>query len=355
MNLVLKLLFVLILLFSYCVLAQNSSSTNQNKESNSNRTSILLPDNFILNSGFDFSYHPKKNFSAMARPSVFVNSERPLNDGTSWRTYSDINFLRLSSMVGVVGSVNTAAYLYVRKVWYTEQTTGFHSLEFIHDWNKYQQMDKFGHFMDAYFSSDLTGKIYRWSGVSGNTSVWMGALTGWLWMLEIEISDAFMAEWGFSWGDMLTNTVGSGFYILQQFNYNALGGIQPKISWHKSEAWKEKRYNKNPQSLIDDYEGITFWLAVNPHHYFPESWKDSYPQWLAPLGIAFGVSAKNIASFPWAGYKEYFIGLDIDLRKLPIGDDWPFFKFIKSEVNFLRMPLPTIRFSPKETWIGFYF
>ncbi len=61
-------------------------------------------------------------------------------------------------------------------------------------------------------------------------------------MLEIEVSDAFMAEWGFSWGDMLANTAGSAFYVLQQFNYDALGGIHPKFSWHKSEAWKEMRY-----------------------------------------------------------------------------------------------------------------
>jgi len=103
------------------------------------------------------------------------------------------------------------------------------------------------------------------------------------------------------------------------------------------------------------YEGMTFWVTVNPHHYFPDSWKSSYPDWLAPLGIAIGQSAKNIAGNPWGGYKEYFVGLDIDLRKIPVGDDSDLFRFIKSEFNFLRLPLPTIRFSPSGTWIGFYF
>jgi hypothetical protein len=286
---------------------------------------------------------------------TLINGERQLVDGTIWRTYSDIDYLRLSSMIGLMATMNTVAYLYQRKVWYTENTTVFHTLEFMQDWNKYQQMDKFGHFSDAYFTSDLAGKIYRWSGFSGNTSVWLGALSGWAWMLEIEVSDAFMAEWGFSWGDMLANTLGSAFYVLQQFNYDALGGLHPKFSWHKSEAWKEMRYHKDPKAFFEDYEGMTFWLTINPHHYFPESWKKDYSQWLAPLGLAVGVSAKNIGIYPWGGYKEYFVGLDVDLRKLPIWDDWTFFKFVKSEVNFLRLPLPTIRFSPKGTWFGFYF
>lgn len=354
-NLITKILFVLLLATFSSSFSQDSTNSSTIKSIYSLASTMHLSDDITQNLFNKIIEPHNKTNLAMASKPIFVNSEIPLNDGTSWRTYSDINYFRLSSMLGLMAATNAVAYMYQRNVWYTEETTVFHSLEFMKDWNKYQQMDKFGHFSDAYFTSDLSGKIYRWSGISGNSSVWLGAFTGWLWMLEIELSDAFMAEWGFSWGDMFANTVGSGFYVLQQFNYDALGGIHPKFSWHKSEAWSEMRYNKDPQALIEDYEGMTFWLTVNPHHYFPESWKNSYSQWLAPLGLAFGVSAKNIASYPWAGYKEYFIGLDIDLAKLPILDESSFLKFIKSEVNFLRLPLPTIRITSKGTWFGFYF
>ena len=355
MNLVSKILPVFFLIASNYAFAQDSTISNSYLRTYSSASSLLLAEEISpLLSDYSIIQLEKSKPEIASQP-TFINSERPLIDGTTWRTNSDINYLRLSSMIGVMATANTVAYLYQRKVWYTQETTVFHSLEFINDWNKYQQMDKFGHFEDAYFTSDLAGKIYRWSGFSGNTSVWLGALSGWFWMLEIEVSDAFMAEWGFSWGDMLANTLGSAFYVLQQHNYDALGGIHPKFSWHTSEAWKEDKYNKDPQAFFEDYEGMTFWLTVNPHHYFPESWKKDYPQWLAPLGLAFGVGAKEIARYPWGGYKEYFIGLDVDLRKLPIWDDWGFFKFVKSEVNFLRLPLPTIRFSPSGTWIGFYF
>lgn len=311
------------------------------------KTSHLLDDKKYLAAG--------KNRVEMAGLPVFLNSEKQMIDGTNWKLYSDINYTRFFSVLGMMAAVDLAAYLYQREVWYREETTVFHALDFVEDMNKWQYMDKFGHFTDAYFVSDLSSKAYRWSGISGSSSVWFGALTGWLWLLQIEISDGFMAEWGFSWGDMLANTLGSGFFVLQQFNYEALGGIHPKFSWHKSDAWKEGRYYRDPGGLIEDYEGMTFWLAVNFHHYFPDSWKKDYPEWLAPLGLAVGYGAKGIAGNPWGGRKEIFIGLDIDLRKIPLGDDSGFLRFLKSEFNFIRLPLPTVRFSESGVWFGLYF
>lgn len=353
MHFIKKILPVYLLIICSVVFAQDSTNSNVYLQNYSAASTVTVPDYVPLS--LQLLNIPLENEQEFASKPIFINSERPLIDGTSWKTNSDIDYLRLSSMIGLMVTMNTIAYMYQRNVWYTEETTVFHSLEFMNDWNKYQQMDKFGHFSDAYFTGDLAGKIYRWSGFSGSTSVWLGALSGWLWMLEIEVSDAFMAEWGFSWGDLLANTAGSAFYILQQFNYDALGGIHPKVSWHKSEAWKEMRYHKDPKAFFEDYEGMTFWLTVNPHHYFPNSWKKNYPAWLAPLGLAFGVSAKDIGIYPWGGYKEYFVGLDVDLRKLPIWGDSNIMKFIASEVNFLRLPMPTIRFSSQGTWFGFYF
>jgi hypothetical protein len=279
----------------------------------------------------------------------------PMIDGTYWREESDLDYGRLFTVFGGILTIDMIAYMYQREVWYREETTVFHTLDFSNDMKKWQYMDKIGHFVDAYFVSDLTSKMYRWSGLSGNSSVWYGALTGWLWTLQIEISDGFMAEWGFSWGDLLANTLGAGFFVLQQFNYDLLGGIHPKISWHKSDAWKQNEYYRDPGGLIEDYEGITFWLAVNFHHYVPDKWKEDYPKWLAPLGIAFGYSAKGIAGNPWGGRNELFVGMDIDLRKIPFLDDWDLFKFVKSELNFIRLPLPTIRISQSGVWYGFYF
>ncbi|HEY7751756.1 MAG TPA: DUF2279 domain-containing protein [Ignavibacteriaceae bacterium] len=283
------------------------------------------------------------------------DSEIRMIDGTYWRTNSDINSGRFWGIMGGILAIDIAAMIYQSNVWYHEGTTDFHTLDFSDDMNKWQYMDKIGHFTNAFFTSDLSGKLYRWAGMSGENSIYYGALTGWLFLLQIEIYDGFMKGWGFSWGDLLANTFGSGFYLLQQFNYDLLGGIHPKFSYHMSEAYKENRYWQDP-GVIEDYEGMTFWLAVNPHHYFSENLKKDYPQWLAPFGIALGYTVKDIASNPYGGYGEFLVGLDIDVRKIPIGDDADWFRFFKSELNFLRMPLPAVKFSPDGTiWYGLYF
>ena len=276
-------------------------------------------------------------------------------DGTYWRTYSDINIPRFAAVLGSMVLIDAIVQKKQSEYWYTKETTKFHSVDFSLDFDRYKQMDKLGHFTDAYFVSDLTAKAYRWSGVSGSSSVWLGALTGWLWTLQIEFYDAHSPKWGWSWGDILANTIGSGFFVLQQFNYDMLGGIQPKFSYHLSEEWEKYGSNKFGNNLILDYSGMTFWITVNPHHYFPESWKKEFSEWLAPLGIAFGFGVNGVIFNSLEGERELYIGLDIDLRKIPLGDDSGLLKFLKSEFNFIRLPLPAVRITPSGVWYGLYF
>jgi len=353
-------LFTLFLFFTFCTQAQTSlSDSTSTKSYIPPLFSIAKKNSFALNNSLinnDLVTPPIRGpVWEKAKSPVFLNEERQMIDGTYWRTNTDLNYARMFTIIGGVLAVDLIAYLYQREVWYREPTTKFHTVNFDKDMASWQFMDKIGHFVDAYFASDLTSKLYRWAGVSGTGSVWYGALTGFLWTLQIEISDGFMEGWGWSWGDFIFNTLGSGFFVLQQYFYDELGGIQPKFSWHKSDAWKENRYYRDVTALIEDYEGMTFWLTVNPHHYFPKSLKKSYPEWLAPLSIAVGYGAKEVASNIRGGYHEVFIGLDLDLRKIPIGDDSGLFKFIKSELNFLRLPMPTVRVYPSGIWYGFYF
>ena len=353
-------LLTLFLFSAFCTKAQIPLSDSTSTKpfipplfSIAKKTNDALNINLINADSYSLHNHP--NILGKANRPLFINEERRMIDGTYWRTNTDLNSTRFITIAAGVLAVDVIGYIYQRDVWDTRPTSKFHTVNFDKDMRSWQFMDKIGHFVDAYFASDLSSKLYRWAGVSGTASVWYGALTGFLWTLQIEISDGFMKEWGWSWGDFIFNTLGSGFFVLQQFFYDELGGIQPKFSWHKSDAWKENRYYKPVTALIEDYEGMTFWLTVNPHHYFPKSWKKDYPEWLAPLGIAVGYSAKQVASNIRGGYNEVFVGLDIDLRKIPIGDDSDLVKFIKSELNFLRMPLPTIRISPSGIWYGFYF
>jgi hypothetical protein len=278
-----------------------------------------------------------------------------LEDGTSWNFDSDLNSTRLFTMLGLVSAVDIVGYYRLKDLQYHWPTTKFHTTNFELDLKIYQQMDKYGHFLHAYFASNFTSKMYRWVGLSGESSIWLGTLTGWLWILQIEIADGFFEAWGFSWNDLIANTIGSGFSALQQLYPDELGGIQPKLSYTTSEALKERRYNNGANSMIDDYEGITWWLGVNVYHYLPGKIQQNYPDWLKPFGFAIGQSAKGIANNPHAGEREILIGLDFDLRKLPYGDENGLIRFLKSELNFIRLPLPAVKITPHGVWYGLYF
>ncbi|MDO8550099.1 MAG: DUF2279 domain-containing protein [Ignavibacteria bacterium] len=278
-----------------------------------------------------------------------------LNDGTTWRYKSEFDQAKLIGMASVVLTIDAIGYSRLKELWYDWPTTKFHSINFSDDFEKYKWMDKYGHFLHAYFASGLFSKGYRWAGMSGENSILYGSLSGWLWMLQIEIADGFFEQWGFSWGDLIANTVGAGFSALQQIYPETLGGIQPKISYHISDALKERKYNNGAKSIIDDYEGMTFWLGVNAYHYMPENIQKNYPEWLKPFGLAIGHSAKGIANSPQGGEREIFIGLDYDLRKLPLGDESSLIRFLKNELNIIRLPLPAVKITPHGVWYGLYF
>ena len=334
----------------------DNSIHNDSKKTNTPMYSLAFKKSFKVENN---AHNSQKLFNPVSFNDKIKNENNLDNyqmiDGTYWRNESDINSTRLYSILGTMLAIDLIAYNMQRIVWRQNHLTGFHSINWWVDVHNYQRMDKIGHFTDAYFVSDLTAKAYRWCGLSGESSIWYGALTGWVWMLEIEISDGLFADWGFSWLDLSANTVGSGFFVLQHYFPEVLGGIHPKFSYHVSPAWREKKYVKNPRAFIEDYEGMTFWLAINPHHYFPESWKKDFPNWLAPLGIAVGYGAAEIASSPQFGKPIWYFSLDLDLRKIPIGDDSGIIRFIKSELNFLKFPMPTVRVTPGEVWYGLYF
>jgi len=380
----LKILFIIFLAFSnsYSIAKSsfNITPADTSRHQNKNNSSDTLYSNQTLKLRYNLSTNSNKITLAklhsspniynslkertVSTPLSYKVEELPenktileyqLEDGTYWRNQTDMHYGRFFSIMGGIVMVDLFAFNQLRHIWDQENMTTMHSMNWWNDVHNYQRMDKLGHFTDAYFVSDLTSKLYRWSGISGNESVWYGALTGWLWMFQIEISDGFFADWGFSWLDLSANTIGSGFFVLQHYFPEVLGGLHPKISYHVSSKWQNRLYVKNPKAFIDDYEGMTFWMAINPYHYFPDSWKRGFPKWLAPLGIAVGYGAEGIAENPQFGRPQWYVGFDIDLRKIPLGDESGFFKFLKSELNFIRLPLPTIRITPSGIWYGFYF
>lgn len=295
------------------------------------------------------------NAAALTKPSPESDLYEPsLDDGTPWTRSTNLKPLRLGVIIAGFVIGDAIGFSKIADMQYNTETSSFHFHEFRRDIQEYKQMDKIGHFVEAYFISYLSSKIYRWSGFSAKKSILFGSLTGLLWMTQIEVTDGFFKAWGFSYIDYTMNILGAGYSALQQLYPEQLKAYRFKVSYWPSEAYKNKEYSTVSQSMLDDYEGFTWWFAVNLHDAMPKRWQNSYPKWLAPWGLSVGYGVQNIAKDIFSGQREIFIGLDFDITKIPTGDSGVL-KFTKDMLNFVHLPLPAVRITPSVIFYGFYF
>jgi uncharacterized protein YfiM (DUF2279 family) len=138
--------------------------------------------------------------------------------------------LRLGIVSAGLISGYSATSVYLASAWYSDyEQSGFHVFN---DWYGWRQHDKFGHLFTAYFESKWVGDLYRWSGLSQKKSRWIGFAGGMLFQTTVELMDGFSEAWGWSWGDIAFNTIGSGAYLGQEMMWNEQR-IVFKLSTHR--------------------------------------------------------------------------------------------------------------------------
>src|SRR5436190_11398693 len=111
-----------------------------------------------------------------------------------------------------IGAVNVVGYggslIILSNTWYKNYPhTSFHTFNDVGEW---LQVDKFGHGWTAYNTGRVSAAMWRWAGLSQKQSAIIGGLSGAVYLTVIEFLDAHSAQWGWSWGDMTANIVGSG-------------------------------------------------------------------------------------------------------------------------------------------------
>ena len=281
-------------------------------------------------------------------------ARRSISDGTIWRTESDVRRGRMYAVAGVIVAADVAGIYKLASSWYESPHSAFHFHSFDLDSRGYKQQDKFGHAMSSYYLTTTSAQAYRWAGLSWRRSVWTGAATASAGLLQVEIADGFHENWGFSLLDLGANTFGAALAVAQQLDPHTFGGIRMKISYRPSEAFRDGLYPPYSDTMVDDYEGQIFWMAANVHGVLPVSWRSGFPGWLQPFGVAVGHSASGIANDVFGGERQLFLALDLDLSKIPVGDN-RFLQFLRSQANFIHLPLPGIRFSQHGPVFGFFF
>ena len=253
------------------------------------------------------------------------------------------------------GAITIGSLVFLNQAWYSEYNTGkFH---FFDDNKEWLQMDKAGHVYTTYQTSRLMMEAFNWAGYSKKQKLIIGGGIGFAYMTAIEVMDGFSRGWGYSWGDQLSDVIGSGIAITQQAYWNEQR-IQLKFSYAKSglAKYNPSLLGKNDYSqILKDYNGQTYWLSINPSTFITKT--NKFPKW---LNVAFGYSAygmlgghfnqiiavdKNGNVLRYDRQRRFYFSLDVDLTRIKTKSKA--LKGLFSLVNVLKFPAPAIQFSDK--------
>lgn len=277
-----------------------------------------------------------------------------------WTPSDTLNRPRLHTLGGVGGGVAVGSLAGLYTVWYSDYPqSSFHG---INDFPNWHYMDKMGHALTTYSIGQNFYSFLRWTGLDERQSIWYGGLTGWTYLAAVEVMDGFSDGWGFSTGDLLFNTAGSGLFIGQQL-YWGEQRIQMKFGYHRTNF---PQYNTAllgngwTEEWLKDYNGQTYWLSVNPASFMSEdTW---WPQWLniaggygatgmigAEVNPMIGSDGQPLPAF--ARGSQYYLSLDIDLTRIPVKND--FLRGLFRVINVIKIPAPTLEY--RTTDERFYF
>ena len=81
---------------------------------------------------------------------------------------------------------------------------------------KYGGADKLGHMYATYLWSLGFSSLFEYWGMSKDQSLIYGPLTSWIFQGMMELGDSFSSSEGFSYEDLIMNTVGAGFYYVRE-------------------------------------------------------------------------------------------------------------------------------------------
>ena len=266
-----------------------------------------------------------------------------------------LNKKRQNSLFITEAVLASGALIGLNQLWYADYPkSDFH---FINDNSEWMQMDKLGHLYSSYHIGRFGAEALNWSGASKKNQLIYGASLGFVFLTAVEVMDGFSEEWGASMGDVIANASGTALYVSQELIWNEQR-ITPKFSFHTTEYANYRPDllgSTMPEQTLKDYNGQTYWFSANLHSF---SKKSKIPKW---LNVALGYGAegligenddKNILIFPIKPekYRQFYLSLDLDLTK--INTKSHFLKTIFSVLNTVKIPAPTLEYSPQR---GFKF
>jgi uncharacterized protein YfiM (DUF2279 family) len=266
-----------------------------------------------------------------------------------------LNLNRKNAVFISEATLGAVALVGLNQLWYADYPRS--NFRFINDNADWLQMDKIGHFYSTYHLGRFGSEMLQWSGATKKQQLIYGSSLGLAFLTVVEVFDGFSEEWGASPGDVVANAAGTGLYVSQELLWKEQR-ITPKFSFHLTD-YASKRPDvlgsNLPERIIKDYNGQTYWLSVNLHSFFKQS---KIPKWLN-LAVGYGADGMlsgngentTLAALDSAQRsRQFYLSVDLDLTKIETKSH--FLKTFFSVFNSLKIPAPTLEYTPRESFKG---
>ena len=241
--------------------------------------------------------------------------------------------------------------------WYTGEKVPLHWFNDLPEW---QQLDKCGHFWGAFQESRGAVDMLRWASLSEKKAIWYGSFFGFVLQSPIEIFDGRDPQYGASASDLAANFLGSVGVLSQQLLWHDIR-LMPKWSFHLT-PYAAQRPNvlgrTGAERFLKDYNGQTYWLCADVGAFLKPG--NRYPRWLQP---AFGYGGEDMvynddgtnAAKDLRPHRQFFLSLDVDLRRIPTRHVW--LKRVFYTLSIFHLPAPALELNGRGGVVfhGLYF
>jgi hypothetical protein len=258
---------------------------------------------------------------------------------------SSINRRRLRAFEITSGTAYLATLYGLNRLWYKDSEQ--QSFRFFNDMPEWKQVDKLGHFYSSFYFSYGTSQALQWCRVPVKKSDMIGALTGFLILVPVEIFDGYSDAYGASVGDLIANAAGSSFFLGQKLLWKGVR-LFPRFSFNYTRyaAQRPEVLGDNKVSKIfKDYNGQTYWISADMDKFM------SFPRWLN-LAVGYGASSMIYArdsqnrSLGYNPYREYYLSVELDLTAIQTRSK--VLKTVLFLVSAIKIPAPALEFSRKK-------
>jgi hypothetical protein len=265
----------------------------------------------------------------------------------------------LYKALAFTGAYYATSIYVMNNTWYKDkEKVPFH---FYNDNAAYLQVDKFGHMFGGYVYSYIGFFGSLNLGTTRKEALIFGSTLGFVLQFPIEIMDGVHEGYGFSWGDIAANAMGSTLVYGQELLFREQV-VKYKFSYWESEYSKNSNgyYGKTTMNrLLKDYNGHTYWFSVPLNKFV---FRQTLPPWFN-IAIGYGANGmygefENIISYNGVAipeterYRQFLFSIDIDWTR--IKTDSKFLQLLFNGMTFVKLPFATLEYNSKGQFKGYW-